>query len=694
MDVVSAKARIEILKKEINRLRYAYHVNDEEIISSDALDSLKKELFDLETQFPALITPDSPTQRVGGAPLSQFIKVRHETRMLSFNDAFSEQDMREWRDRLWKYIASTPVDSYYCELKIDGLAIELVYEDGVFVSGSTRGDGRVGEDVTQNLRTIEAIPLRLRDGVEVSRILKEKGYASHTFNTSPKKLIVRGEVFLSTKEFERINKEQLARGEKPYANPRNVAAGSVRQLDPRVIQARKLDSFEYAITTNLGQRTHEEEHVLLHAFGFKTNTHNALVHSLDKVFAFREYWDEHRKKLPYEIDGVVVIANDNSVFERGGVVGKTPRAAIAYKFSPQEATTQVLDIKVQVGRTGVLTPVAVLSPVQVGGVTIQHATLHNYDEIVRLGIRIGDTVIVNRAGDVIPKITEVLVNLRTGKEKKFVMPKVCPVDNSPVVQEGVAYRCSSKACGAQVRESLYHFVSRAAFDIRGLGPKIIDRLLDEGLISNAADIFALSIGDIEVLSRFGERSAHNLIEEINQRRSIALHRFIYSLGIPHVGDETARTLEKVIVSQNKKIMHPMDVWRVCTTFSVESLMEIRDIGPKVAKSIYDWCKDAHHKELFASFEKNGISIITPTKKAGGALEGKSFVITGSLVQMSRDEAKDRIRAQAGEVSESVSKNTSYLVVGNDPGSKLAKAKKLNIPVITESEFMALLNKEK
>ncbi len=510
MDRKTAKTRIDALKKEINRYRYAYHVHDEEVISQSALDSLKKELFDLETEFPELVTPDSPTQRIGGKPLPEFKKIKHEARMLSFNDAFSEKDMSDWFLRLENYLGYDTKPDFYCELKIDGLAIELIYENGIFVQGSTRGDGHVGEDVTQNLKTIEAIPLKLTSSEDAQKIIKESGLNPSLYNLSPKRLVVRGEIFLSTKEFARINKEAVAKGEKSYANPRNVAAGSIRQLDPRVVAGRKLDSFEYAIVTDLGQKVHEEEHIILKALGFKTNPHNKLVHALNDVYSFRNYWDEHREKLAYEIDGVVVIANNNATFGEGGVAGKAPRGAIAYKFSPIEATTIVNNIFVQVGRTGALTPVAELEPVLVGGVTIRHATLHNYDEIKRLGVKIGDTVIINRAGDVIPKITSVLPKLRTGKEKEFRMPKKCPMDGAPVVKDGVAYRCSNPKCGARRRETLYHFVSRGAFDMRGLGPKIIDRFLDEGLIADAADIFSLYDGDIKALPRFGEKSAEKL----------------------------------------------------------------------------------------------------------------------------------------------------------------------------------------
>ena len=388
MTKFEAEKRIEKLKHEINRYRYAYHVENKSLISDEALDSLKKELFDLEMQFPDLITPDSPTQRVAGKPLEEFKKMPHERPMLSFNDAFSEEDMRDWLKRLENYLGHEVQSSertFFCELKIDGLAIELEYENGIFVRGGTRGDGTIGEDVTQNLRTVEAIPLRLG-------------------GNPPRRLVVRGEVFLTKKEFARLNKEQEKKGEKNYANPRNVAAGSIRQLDPKVTASRKLDSFQYDIVTGLEFKTHEEEHDALKSFGFKINPDNRHAKNLDEVFAFHKHIYEHREKLGYEIDGIVVIVNDNNNFENGAVIGKTPRAAIAYKFSPREATTMVEDITVGVGRTGTLTPVAVLKAVNVGGVTVTHATLHNMDEIERLGLKIGDTVVVSPAGAVLPAL--------------------------------------------------------------------------------------------------------------------------------------------------------------------------------------------------------------------------------------------------------------------------------------------------
>ncbi len=684
-----AETRVEKLRKEIDRYRYAYHVFDKELISADALDSLKKELFDLENRFPDLITPDSPTQRVAGKPLPAFKKVRHENPMISFNDAFSEEDMRGWLERLENYLGTKISPSFYCELKIDGLAIELIYENGILIQGSTRGDGITGEDITQNVKTIEAIPLKLFPPDEAAEHLKKDGYDPKRFNLESRRLVVRGEVFISRREFDRVNKEQEKKRLKLYANPRNIAAGSLRQLDSRITAARKLDSFQYAIVNDVGQKFHEEEHAILKAFGFKTNPHNKPAKSLKEVFEFRDYWEEHRNSLVYEIDGIVVIVNENAAFQKGGVVGKAPRAAIAYKFSPREATTVVENIKVQVGRTGALTPVAELRPVSVGGITITHATLHNSDEIGRLGLKIGDTVVVSRAGDVIPQITNVLTEFRTGKEKKFSMPTKCPVDGSEVIRDGAIYRCGSPLCAARHREALYHFVSRNAFDIRGLGQKILDKFLDEGLISDAADIFRLKEGDIAALPRFGEKSAENIVREVEARKSISLERFLYSLGILHVGEETARTLARNFRSETIE-----NIVRRGKEMTLETLQELPDVGPKVAESIYGWFRNPKNIDFLNRLEKAGVNILREKHASKHApLAGKTFVLTGTLSRTTREEAKEAIRARGGEISESVSKKTDYVVVGENPGSKLAVAEKLGVPVLDEKSFIEVLGKK-
>ncbi|MEK7193242.1 MAG: NAD-dependent DNA ligase LigA [Patescibacteria group bacterium] len=682
-----ARERVQYLRKTIDHHRYLYHVLDREEISGAALDSLKKELFDLEQKFPDLITIDSPTQRVAGEPLAQFMKVRHfdaegnESRMNSLNDAFSEDDVRDWLERLNNFLESEGTKKrpheFYCDLKMDGLAVELTYEDGIFVRGATRGDGLIGEEVTQNLKTIEAIPLRLQ-GVHI-----------------PPKLVIRGEAFLTKKEFNRINREQKKEGGKLYANPRNVAAGSIRQLDPKITASRKLDFFAYSIVGRGKEHwrrypTHADEYRALNGWGMKTNPHGKVVASLEEVFSFHQYVQKLREKLDYEIDGIVVSANDNELHEQAGIIGKAPRAAVAYKFSPKEATTVVEYIKIQVGRTGTLTPVAVMRPVQVGGITITHASLHNADEIGRLGLKIGDTVIVSRAGDVIPQVINVLKEMRTGKEKEFHMPARCPVDGSKVVRGGVAYRCSNKNCGAVNRESLYHFVSRPAFNIEGMGPKIIDRFLDEGLISDAADIFTLNEGDVASLERFGEKSAHNIIEEIELKKSVPLPRFIYALGILHVGEETANLLARELMS-GRRITKPRELLHCILAISKEHLEEVQDIGPKVAESIFTWFRETRNVTFLEKLEKAGITMFSVARTVSeGKFAGETFVVTGTLDSMSREEAKERIRALGGDVSESVSKKTSYLVTGSEPGSKFTKARKLGIKILTEGDFLVLL----
>ena len=675
MDKVEIKKRIEKLRKVINRHRYLYHVLDKQEISDEALDSLKKELFDLEQQFPELITPDSPTQRIGGKPLKEFSKVRHPKPMLSFNDAFDKKDMKEWEARFEKIHPGASRHGYYCELKIDGLAVELTYKKGVLEIGSTRGDGLTGEEVTQNLKTVDAVPLVL--AIE-------------------KDVVVRGEVFITKKDFERINKEQDKAGLKAYANPRNLAAGSVRQLDPKITASRNMDSFAYSLVTDLGQKTHAEEHRILKSLGFKTNPHNKFAKDLDEVQKFRDYWEKHRDQLNYEIDGVVVILNDEKSFQRTGVVGKAPRGAIAYKFSPKESETVVEDIIVQVGRTGVLTPVAKLKPVNIGGTTVSRATLHNLDEIRRLGLKIGDTAIVGRAGDVIPDIKKVLREFRTGKEKEFHMPLNCPICGEPVkrVRDQVAFKCINKNCPAIRREAIYHFVSKKALDIDGVGPKIVDQLMDVALINDAADLFMLGKEDLLNLERFAEKSAENTVNAIRKKKQVPLAKFIYALGIDHVGEETALAIAKFAIAKLKVKSKKLKVGELGNLFEhteQEELQNIPDIGPIVAQSIYDWFQKPYNKKLVGKFEKSGIEIhIEKASARSEKLAGKTFVLTGTLETLGRDEAKDRIRELGGDVSSSVSKNTDYVVAGTEPGSKYDAAKKLGVKVINEKEFLKML----
>jgi len=686
MDKKEAELRIEKLKNLINHYRYLYHVLDRQEISDEALDSLKQEIFNLEQKFPDLITSDSPTQRIGGKALEKFEKARHPQLMNSFNDIFSKEEFLDWIERINKLLSKEEASQidFFCELKIDGLAMEFSYKNKIFDIGSTRGDGLIGENVTQNLKTIEAIPLNLRDLEGVIDELEKEGLyecAKNINKIGMGSIIARGEVFISKKEFERLNKEQKESDLSLYANPRNVAAGSIRQLDPKITASRKLDSFAYELITDFGQKTHEEKHKILKALGFKINTHNKYCKNIEEVFEFQNYWEKHRERLSYEIDGVVVIVNSIKIYEKLGVVGKAPRGAIAYKFPLKQSTTVVEDIKVHVGRTGAITPIAHLKPVLVGGTTISRATLHNNDEIERLGLKIGDSVIVGRAGDVIPDIIKVLPELRTGKEKIFKMPEKCPSCGTKLVKpkKEVVWRCTNPKCLGKKREYFYHFVSKPAFNIVGLGPKIIDRLIDEGLIDDPADIFKLEPGDILLLERFAEKSVENLINNIKSKKTISLPRFVFSLGIRNVGQETAQSLSDSFGSVNK-----------IKDAKIEELEKITDIGPTVSESIYKWFNEKRNVEFLNKLEKVGINIIFHKKIVNKKLYGKTFVLTGSLGNMTRDDAKESIRNMGGEISESVSKNTTYVIFGKDPGSKFEKAKSLGVKLLNEQDFIKLI----
>lgn len=676
-----AKQRLEKLKQLINQYRYSRLVLDKLIVEESVEDSLKKELFDLETEFPDLVTPDSPSQRVGGKPLDKFTKFIHPERMLSFNDAFNEKDMEEWIDRMARVLgmsipsgglarlnfAEQKLGGFYCELKIDGLAIELVYKNALFETGATRGDGTVGENVTQNLKTVEAIPLSLNP---------------IPLPPNPYTLVIRGEVFISKKEFARINREEEKAGEQTYANPRNLAAGSIRQLNPSITASRRMDSFAYALVSDLGQKKHEEEHEILAKLGFKTNPHNKFCKNLKEVQELRDYWEKHREKLDYEIDGIVVIVNDNQMFKKLGVVGKAPRAVVAYKFSPLESTTKVKDIVVSVGRTGTLTPIAILEPVEIGGTTVSRATLHNEDEIGRLGVKIGDTVVVGRAGDVIPDIKKVLFELRTGREKKFHFPAKCPTCTESVVRiEGeAAYKCVNINCSAIRREAIYHFISKSALDIDGIGPKIIDQLMDTGLIRDPADLYSLKKEDFLNLERFAEKSAQNAVDAIQSHKKVSFDRFIYALGIPNVGSETALDLARNFGSLEK-----------LSQVSVDELLVIKDVGEVVARSIFEWFSAAQNKKLLEKYRKVGLIILKQANTQKSAkLKGLTFVFTGSLDNLSREHAEELVREHGGNVSSSVSKETSYVVAGAEPGSKFDRAQKLGVKILSEAEFTILI----
>lgn len=684
MDKQQAKIRIEKLKREISHLRYLYHVLDRQEISDAALDSLKNELFKLEMEHPEFITFDSPTQRVGGKPLDKFKKVRHSAPMMSLFDAFSPEDMRDWEKRMEKIMPGQKFD-YFCELKLDGLATALVYEKGKFSLGATRGDGAIGENVTQNLRTIEAIPLALRrpEESELVKIGLPKPARNKLYAALDKGTIeARGEAIMTKKVFNELNQKYEKEGKPLFANPRNAAAGSIRQLDPRLTAARKLDCYVYSLITDLGLERHEQEMELAAALGFKILKYNKYCKNLDEVLAFHNEWEKNREKLPFHCDGVAVKVNQLSLWPRLGAVGKGPRYIMAYKFSAEQATTKINEVAWQVGRTGTLTPTAALEPVFVGGVTISRATLHNMDEIERLGLKIGDTVIIERAGDVIPKVIKVLPKLREGGEKNIKPPADCPVCGGRVVKAPgeVAYRCVNKNCYAVNLRRLAHWASRGAADISGLGPKIIEHLVKKGLARDISDFYRLTAGDLKPLERFADKSADNLAAAIADKKEIDLARFIYGLGIRHAGEESAIALAEHFGSLEK-----------IKKAGLEEIEKIYDFGKIMAESVYGWFHNEKNLKLLERLEKNGVKAkkmtIAPKKQK---LAGKTFVLTGTLESLTRDEAKDKIRKLGGDVSSSVSKNTDFAVAGAEPGSKHDKAKKLGVKIINEEEFLKMI----
>lgn len=684
MDKQQAKQRIEKLKKLIDHNRYLYHVLDREEIPQAALDSLKHELYILENQYPDLITADSPTQRVGGEPLKKFKKIEHKSPMLSIEDIFSEKELYDWEEYL-KRLARESHFEYFAELKIDGFAVTLIYENGAFSAGATRGNGKIGEDVTQNLKTIESIPLELNFYGEMSPNLKhlEKGLKKAI---KAGRIEIRGEVYMDKKDFESFNQSRAKNNLPLFSNPRNLAAGSIRQLDPKLASSRPLKFLAYDMLTDIGQTRHSEEHKVLPLLGFKTDL-GRICGNLSEAMAFCQDVGKKREKLPFQIDGVVISVDNNILFQKLGVAGKSPRATRAFKFSPKQATTKILDIKVQVGRTGAITPIAVLEPVQVAGVTITRATLHNEDEIKKLGVKIGDTVIIERAGDVIPAVSKVLIDLRDGKEKYFIFPKNCPVCETKLTKPGEEkiWRCPNRNCQARKRENLYHFVSKKAFNIEGLGPKIIDQLMDENLISQPFEIFQLKEGDLVPLERFAQKKAENIIRSIEKSKKISLERLIFSLGIRHVGEETAIDLANYFGSLER-----------LSKSTKEELDKIPNVGDKVAESIYDWLQLEKNKKLVEDLLRVGVRIesnknIYPKDNAIDAkLKGKTFVFTGSLKTITRDEAKKKIRFLGGDISDSVSSKTDYLVLGENPGSKMEKARKFNVKTVEEQEFLEII----
>ncbi len=662
-----AKKRLSKLRETIEHHRYLYHVLDRQEISEQALDSLKHELAQIEAQFPDLVTADSPSQRVSGRVLDGFEKVTHKVAQWSFNDIFNEKELLEFDERvkrfLEKELGKRPAVDYTCELKIDGLKVVLEYEKGILKTAATRGDGTVGENVTENVKTIESVPLKLQNPID---------------------LIVEGEVYLEKTEFDRINRELEKNGEEVYANPRNLAAGTIRQLDTSIVAGRKLSVFVY----DVGQsdkilETQQDELKFLASSGFKVNKHFELCKNISEVLNFWKKWQTKKEKENYLIDGIVIKVNEKKFQDILGYTGKAPRFAVAFKFPAEQVTTVVEDIAFQVGRTGVITPVAHLRPVEVAGSTISRATLHNEDEIARLDIRIGDTVILQKAGDVIPQIVAVLHELRPAGTKSFKFPKKiaeCGGDGSIERIPGeAAYRCVNRDSFAMKKRQLYYFVSKKAFDIVDCGPKVIDQLMDNNLVSSPVDLFTLEKGDILNLERFAEKSANNLIESINKSRAVTLARLLTALSIDNVGEETAILLAEVFGD--------LDTVRNAT---IEQLQNVNGIGDVVAESIYNWFRKKENATMLDALLLQ-IKIQKPAKtSANKVFAGKVFVLTGTLETMSRDEAKSIIRERGGNVSGSVSSKTDYVLAGENAGSKLDEAKKLDVAVISEKEFLRMI----
>lgn len=664
---------IRHLRAEIERHNRLYYAEDAPEITDAEYDALFRRLQELEAAHPELASPDSPTQRVGTAPAARFRAVRHTVPMLSLANAMAEDDVREFDRRIRRILELKEDDVvvYVAEPKLDGLAVELVYEHGRLVVGSTRGDGTTGEDVTVNLKTIASVPHELRPrSAEAPKV--------------PERLEVRGEVILQRAGFQKLNAERAERGEPVFANPRNAAAGSLRQLDPAITASRPLELFCHSAGVVEGATfaTHTEFLAALDQWGLQTNPLNRRCAGLDEAFAQYAALVAARDTLPYEIDGMVLKVDDLRLQEILGQVSRSPRWAIAYKFKAQQAETRVLDIVASVGRLGTLTPVAVLEPVVVGGVTVRNASLHNMDEIARKDVRKGDTVVIERAGDVIPYVVRVVREKRVGRPRKFVMPTTCPVEGCGghvVREEGeAAYRCVNAACPAQLKSRIRHFASRGAMDIDGLGEKLVDQLVARGIVRDFADLYRLDAATLAGLDRMAEKSATNLTNAIAASKRPDLARFLYALGIRHVGEHLARVLAERF----------RDVDAILAADEA-TLLEVQGIGPEVAASVRAFADDPKNREVVAHLLAAGVEPQAP-QAPSGALAGKTFVLTGSLESMTRGEAESRILRAGGKVSGSVGKNTSYVVAGTDPGSKLAKAKKLDVPILDEAAFLALL----
>ncbi|MGA5691834.1 NAD-dependent DNA ligase LigA [Cytobacillus pseudoceanisediminis] len=668
MDLQFAEKKVKDLHNLLNQYNYEYHVLDQPSVPDAEYDRLMRDLIELEEQFPELKTEDSPTQRVGGEILDMFEKVEHQSQMLSLGNAFTEQDLRDF-DRRVRQGAGENV-SYVCELKIDGLAVSLRYEDGLFILGATRGDGSIGENITANLKTIRSIPLRLKESVTME---------------------VRGEAYMPRRSFEKLNKAKEENGEEPFANPRNAAAGSLRQLDPRLAAKRNLDIFVYGIANvgDTGVVSHSEGLDYLDRLGFKTNKERKRCESIEEVIEYVQGWTDKRPNLSYDIDGIVIKVDSLESQEQLGTTAKSPRWAIAYKFPAEEVVTTLRDIELSVGRTGVVTPTALLEPVRVAGTTVQRASLHNEDLIREKDIKIGDQVVVKKAGDIIPEVVNVLADRRTGEEQDFNMPTHCPECESELVRLDVevALRCINPKCPAQIREGLIHFVSRNAMNIDGLGEKVISQLFAENLIKDVADIYKLTYEQLIQLERMGEKSVNNLIQAIENSKGNSLEKLLFGLGIRHVGAKAAKTL-----AQEFGHMEALE------KASRDNLTAINEIGEKMADSIVSFFDQEEAHELIAELKAAGVNMAYNGPKPVSAensdsfFAGKTVVLTGKLEIMSRNEAKEKIEALGGKVSGSVSKKTDVVIAGEEAGSKLTKAQELGVEVWNEERLIEELNK--
>ena len=658
--------RIQEIRSRINYHNYRYYILDDPEISDVQYDRLMRELEDLEHKFPSLVTPDSPTKRPGAPPSKTFDPIPHTVPMLSLGNAFDRSEVREWMERVGRGLGTREKVELVVEPKLDGCAVELIYEGGLFVRGSTRGDGMVGEDVTWNLKTIKDIPARL-SGKHV-----------------PDYLEVRGEVYMELGKFEELNKRQAEKGEKFFANPRNAAAGSLRQLDPRVTASRSLNIFLYDVGETRGIELENHLRMLkaLNELGLRSIGGAEFCESLKEVFEYYDKLIEEREKLSFEVDGIVLKVNRFDFRQKLGARTREPRWAVAYKFPPREEVTKIVSINVQVGRTGALTPVARLQPVRVGGVTISNATLHNEDQMAEKDIRIGDYVVVRRAGDVIPEVVKPIPSRRTGKERRFKMPQTCPVCEAEVVRpEGeVARRCTNISCPAQVERWIKHFASRGAMDIEGLGPKLIDRLLDRGLLENMSDLYFLKKEQLIGLERMAEKSAQNIIDAIEASKDKPLGRIIYALGIRHAGEHVAEVLAEEFGT--------IDAFMEA---KLEELEEVHEIGPIVACTVYQFFRNEGSRKIIRKLKEGGVKF-RPAEKAAarGKLNGLTFIFTGTLSSVSRDEAQAKVKELGGKISSGLSKKADYLVAGREPGSKLRKAEKLGVQVITEQHFLKLV----